>query len=125
MSENISKAISELQRAAEKIRRIEQEAREALFVRDDPGEHREKLEEKTMLLMELPELVGPFCEGLGKEARREVERGLDSFAMRAERAMELSSIFFMNALLYPEDYHEGEPNDLERFIDRLRGRYPS
>lgn len=125
MSENISEAISELQRAAENIRRIEQEAREALFVRDDPETYREKLEEKTMLLMELPERVGPFCEGLGKGARREVERGLDSFAMRAERAMELSSLFFMNALLYPEDYHEGEPNDLERFIDRLRGMYRS
>ena len=125
MTENISKAVSALQSAAESVRRIEDEAREALFVKDDPETHRQKLQEKAMLLMELPELVGPFCGGLDKNARTEIEEALDSFAMRAERAMELSSIFYMSALLYPEDYKEGDPNDLELFIDRLRARYLS
>lgn len=123
MNENISNAVSALQKAAEKIRRIEEQAREALFVKDDPPTHRQKLQEKTMLLMELPELIGPFCEKLDKDARKEFEKGVNSFAMRAERAMELSSIFYMNGLLYPEDYKEGDPNDLELFIDRLRAKY--
>ena len=123
--ENISNAVSALQSAAEKIRRIEDEAREALFIRDDPGTHRLKLQEKTMLLMELPELVGVFCDGMEKDVRAEFETGLNSFAMRAEQAWELSSIFYMSALLYPEDYREGDPNDLELFIDRLRIKYLS
>ena len=109
--------------AAERIRRIEEEAREALFVKDDRKTHRQKLQEKTMLLMELPELIGPLCEKMEKDAKKEFEKGLDSFAMRAEQAMELSSIFFMDGLLYPEDYKEGDPNDLELFIDRLRAKY--
>jgi hypothetical protein len=124
-SENTSNAVSALQSAAEKIRRIEDEAREALFIRDDPETHRQKLQEKTTLLMELSELVDPFLDGMAKDFRAELERGLYSFAMRAAQARELSSIFYMSALLYPEDYREGGPNDLEFFIDRLRARYLS
>lgn len=123
--ENTSNAVSALQSAAERIRRIEDEAREALFTRDDPETHRQKLQEKTMLLMELPELVGPFCDGMEKDVRAEFETGLNSFAMRAAQALELSSIFYMSALLYPEDYREGDRNDLEFFIDRLRIKYLS
>ncbi|MFZ0931028.1 MAG: hypothetical protein WAN11_20650 [Syntrophobacteraceae bacterium] len=123
--ENTSNAVSALQNAAERIRRIEDEAREALFIRDDPETHRQKLQEKTMLLMELPELVGPFCDGMAKDVRAEFETGLNSFAMRAAQALELSSIFYMSALLYPEDYREGDRNDLELFIDRLRSKYLS
>ena len=61
--ENISNALSALQSAAEKIRRIENEAKDALFARDDPSTHRQKLEEKTKLLMELPDLVDPLLPG--------------------------------------------------------------
>ena len=123
--ENISNAVSALQSAAGKIRSIEGEAREALFVRDDPETHRQKLQEKTMLLLALSELVAPFCERMAKDVRSEFETGLNSFAMRAAQAWELSSIFYMSALLYPEDYTEGDPNDLELFIDRLRIKYLS
>jgi hypothetical protein len=123
--ENTSNALSALQSAAERIRRIEDEAREALFTRDDPETHRQKLQEKTMLLMELPELVGPFCDGMAKDVRAEFETGLNSFAMRAAQARELSSVFYMSALLYPEGYREGDRNDLELFIDRLRIKYLS
>jgi hypothetical protein len=123
--ENTSHAVSALQSAAERIRRLEDEAREALFIRNDPEAHRQKLQEKTMLLMELSELVDPFYDGMPEDVRAEFKTGLNSFAMRAAQAMELSSIFYMSALLYPEDYREGDPNDLELFIDRLRTRYLS
>ena len=123
--ENTSNAVSALQSAAETIRRIEGEAREALFTRDDPETHREKLQEKTMLLMELPDLAGPYYDGMAQDVRAEFETGLNSFAMKAAQALELSSIFYMSALLYPEDYKEGDRNDLESFIDRLRTRYLS
>jgi hypothetical protein len=123
--ENISNAVSALQSAAERIRRIENEAREALFTRDDPETYRQKLQEKTMLLMELSEVAGPFYDGMAKDVRAEFETGLNSFAMSAAQAWELSSIFYMSALLYPEDYREGDRNDLELFIDRLRIKYLS
>ena len=78
-----------------------------------------------MLLMELNELAASFYDGMPKDARAEFETGLNSFAMRAAQALELSSIFYMSALLYPENYREGDRNDLELFIDRLRIKYLS
>jgi hypothetical protein len=123
--ENASKVVSALQGAAEGVRRIEEEAREALYGRDDPETYRQKLQEKTMLLMELSELAGPFLDGMAQDARAEVEAGLNSFERRAAQAWELSSIFYMSALLYPDDYKEGDRNDLELFIDRLRMKYLS
>ena len=78
-----------------------------------------------MLLMELPDLVDPFLEGMVKDIRAEIETGLKSFARRASQALELSSIFYMSALLYPDDYREGDRNDLELFIDRLWIKYLS
>lgn len=123
--ENIFNALSELQKAAERIRRIEDQAQKALFIRDDPYTYRQKLEEKTMLLMELSDLVEPFRNKMPKNVRKEFETGLNSFVMRAAQALELSSIFYMSALLYPEDYNEGDMNDLELFVDRLRIKYLS
>ena len=54
-----------------------------------------------MLLMELPELVGPFCDGMAKDVRAEFETRLNSFAMRAAQALELSSIFYMGCPSVP------------------------
>ena len=70
-------------------------------------------------------IVPTFWDGMAKDARAEFETGLNSFAVRAAQAWELSSIFYMSALLYPEDYREGDLNDLELFIDRLRIKYLS
>ncbi len=121
--ENIRSAVSILKSAAEKIRHLEHEAREALFLKDDSEAYGQKLQEKTMILMELPEMVSSFYEGMADDIRGEIETGLHSFAMRATQAWELSSIFYMSALLYPEDYREGDPNDFELFIDRLVRRH--
>jgi hypothetical protein len=117
--EDMSNAFSVLENAAKRIRVLELEAREALFLRDDPQAYRQKLQEKTVILMELPETVAPFYEGMPKNIRTELESGLNSFAMRAAQALELESVFYMSALLYPETYIEGDMNDLESFMDRL------
>lgn len=123
--EKISGAISALQKAADDIRRVEAEARSALFERDDAHGHRTKLEEKTMILIDLHETVEPFLDGMSKQAREEIEKGVKDFAGRATQAWEISSIFYMSALLYPDEYKEGDKNDLEQFIAALRNRYLS
>ncbi len=122
-SESTYKAVSILENAAENIRRFEHEARDALFLGDDPETYRQKLQEKTILLMELSEMVAPFYEGMAEDIRVEIETELNSFAKRAAQALELESSFYMSALLYPETYKEGDPNDLELFIDQLIRRH--
>jgi hypothetical protein len=80
------------------------------------------MKEKTELLMELPEQADEAVEKLEGPLRQEVESGLDDFSRRAGQAMASGSVFFMYALLYPEDYREGDENDLENYIESLRAR---
>lgn len=114
--------IDALNKEATRIRTLEAEAREALFERDDQKTYTEKLKEKTMILMDLPETMEPLLLDLDAGVRNEIEQGLDGFARRAGNAWGLSSLFYMSALLYPEDYAEGDKNDFERFIERLQAK---
>jgi hypothetical protein len=46
---------------------------------------------------------------------------MERFSMSASTALRIGSVFFMTALLYPEDHKPGDPNDLEVYIGELRG----
>lgn len=121
--DTIHKILEAMQEEAVRIRALEADAREALLVQDDKEGYTRKLKEKTLALMDLPDTLGPLLTALSAAVRNEIEPGLEDFARRAGQAWELSSLFYMSALLYPDDYVEGEKNDLERFIDRVRKRF--
>jgi len=108
-----------LREVAGTIRALEAEAREALHVRDDMATHRKKMQEKAMVLMDLPDLAHPYIRGLNPSKANKIMKGLKDFSRRAAQALDLSSIFYLSSLLYPDDYKEGEKNDLERFIDTI------
>ena len=44
---------------------------------------------------------------------------IGAFSFSAGKALDLGSVFYMKALLYPEDYADGDNNDLENFIVQL------
>ena len=46
-----------------------------------------------------------------------------AFSFSAGKALDLNSVFYMSALLYPEDYADGDTNDLENFIIQLENSY--
>jgi len=100
---------------ARAIRALEAEALDALHNKGDQETHRFKMMEKCELLAELPEHAEPYLKGDDPLSER-LRSGLKDFARRGNMALDLESIFFMSALLYPDDYQDGEPNDLERFI---------
>lgn len=106
-------------RAAQVIRQLEGEATAALHTNGDTAAHRAKLMEKCLILEGLPEQTAPVLGGSEADGVVAFEAGLEDFAHRAGMALSLESIFFMGALLYPEDYEDGAPNDLERFLDRF------
>ncbi|WP_243438381.1 hypothetical protein [Fundidesulfovibrio soli] len=118
----MTKALKLLGDAAADIRRLEAEAAEALHGRGDKTAHREMMLEKCELLADLPENA---LDALGAEAAtpegRRLLTGAEGFARRANQALDLESIFYMSALLYPDDYQDGDPNDLERFIANFGG----
>ena len=44
---------------------------------------------------------------------------LARFSASAAASLQVGSVFFMSALLYPEDHAPGAPNDLEAFAAEL------
>ncbi len=112
--------VNMLEDAARQIRQLEAEAQEALYSKDSLVEYRQKLQQKTSLLMQLPAQTAETLKGMGAGERERIQQRLEGFARRAELAMELESLFYMAALLYPENHRDGEKNDLENYIDQLK-----
>ena len=115
---DMTKALAVVAETARAVREAEREALEALHGRGDSQTNRFKMMEKCELLAEMTEHAEPYLKGEDPATQR-LRQGLKDFARRANMALDLESIFFMSALLYPEDYREGEPNDLERFLARF------
>lgn len=44
---------------------------------------------------------------------------LQGFSNSAKQALAVNSPWFMSELLYPEDYQENEPNNLDNLIEKL------
>jgi hypothetical protein len=112
-----------LEKTASEIRTLEAEAQEALHDHDDVNTYRKKLEQKTILLMDLHDRTWDPLEAMEENLREEIRASIENFAYRAEQAAENASLFYMYALLYPEDYKEGDKNDLENYTKGLRQKY--
>jgi vacuolar-type H+-ATPase subunit E/Vma4 len=104
---------------ARRIRQIEAQAEEALHTRQDTAEYKARLEGKARLLSGLLDAVREPLQALPADERDRVEQRLQEFAGNAEQALSLKSVFFMRLLLYPEDYQEGQDNDLEALVRSL------
>ena len=115
---NIEIALDMAREAAQTIRQLEAAAMEALG-RGDTALHRENMMEKCDILHDLPEKADPYLDG-SDDLTCKLRKGLCNFSRKAGQALDLESIFYMSALLYPEDYQDGEVNDLERFL----GEFP-
>ena len=105
--------------AAGRIRELEASAAKALHENGDATGHRKLMTEKCLVLESLPEAAEEALAGDDAAGAAALLAGLEDFARRAGMALQLESIFFMGALLYPDDYADGDPNDLERFLERF------
>ncbi|MDR0239148.1 MAG: hypothetical protein LBI88_02815 [Deltaproteobacteria bacterium] len=112
-----------LEERAREVRRIEGQALHELE-RENTQDYRDGMRRKAELLADLPRASVPLTSGLPEDAARTIQEGLWRFARNAGNALSLNSVFYMSALLYPEEYREGEANDLERFLEELRARFP-
>lgn len=115
---NIEIALDMAREAAQTIRQLEAAAMEAL-AKGDTSLHRENMMEKCEILHDLPDNADPYLDG-SDGLTDKLKKGLADFSRKAGQALDLESIFYMSALLYPEDYQDGEVNDLERFL----GEFP-
>lgn len=112
--------LSRLHATAQAIRGLEAEAQTALHENGDQQAYRAKYLDKIILLQELPETLEPFLGKLPDATAARIAARAEGFANRASQAESVGSIFFMYALLYPDDYQDGQPNDLEAWIEELK-----
>lgn len=103
------------------IRDLEAEAKRKLHGEGDQQAYNRLLREKAQTIHSLLYEVQDDLEGLPEEEQDKIESALESMGVRASQALELDSPFFMAMLLYPDDYVEGEENELEQLITSTLG----
>lgn len=111
-----------LEERAALVRALESEAFGLLHGGNDQKGYEEKMREKAALLAALAEDAAPLLEDVDDETADALASRLEAFSRSAVNSLRVKSVFYMSALLYPEDYVDGAKNDLENFIDEVRRR---
>ncbi|MCF8029651.1 MAG: hypothetical protein K9K39_02010 [Desulfohalobiaceae bacterium] len=112
-------AAEALRAKAKIIRDLEAEAKRKLQEEQDQEAYNRLLREKARTIHSLLYEVQEALEGLPEEEQDQLESALENMGIRASQALEVDSPFFMSMLLYPDDYTEGEENELEKLISNF------
>ncbi len=99
---------------------LEARARDLLRT-GDMDAYRALMKEKASLLAALAGEAEPLLAATPEPLASAAREGVNEFSASARLALRIDSVFFMSALLYPEDHAQGEPNDLELLVEELRG----
>lgn len=117
----LNELIDFLEEKAALVRRLEQEGDAVLETEGQLG-FQAKLEQKAEVLAELGEKAWPLTEKIEGDLGDDITQRLEQFSMSASTALRIGSVFFMTALLYPEDHEAGQSNDLENLIEELKAK---
>lgn len=106
-----------LQQAVDRINEFEARGR-AAAVGGEQAAYSAAMRAKAELLADLEDEARPYLEKIADETALSYARsGLAAFSRSAGQALDLDSVFYMSALLFPEDHQPGRPHDLELFRD--------
>ena len=108
-----------LQNTAQTIRSVEAEAETALHQKKDITRYHECMRRKAQILADLAHNAAPFLGDIPEPRRQAIAQRLETISQSAQRSLDLKSVFYMSALLYPEDHRPGTPNDLEKWVAEL------
>lgn len=103
------------------LRHLEAEAKSTLLQNGDEERYRQLMQQKALFLSALIDEAAELLQALPADKRQRVNDRFGSFHRNAENALGLNSVFYMSALLYPDDHKEGAPNDLELFAKEVAG----
>lgn len=113
-----SNFITWLQERNHAINTLETQAQQHLK-NDNTDAYRAAMLAKAELLAKLADDATPFLPSLPAPYRAQVQARLQRFSQSAEHALELDSIFYMSALLFPEAHQPGQPHDLALFLAEM------
>lgn len=101
------------------VREAEESALDLMHNKGDEAGYRDGMRRRAELLAGLSADAAPFLDAVAPERRPMVEHRLDMFSQSARRSLDIGSVFYMSALLYPDDHKPGEPNTLEAWLTEL------
>lgn len=107
-----------LREQVQRISELETTAQNRLHDGDEAA-YRDGMKARAELLANIAANAAPHLDCLPPEIRPMVEHRLDMFAQSARRGLDIGSVFYMSALLYPDDHQPGQPNNLERWLAEL------
>jgi hypothetical protein len=102
-----------------RVKELEETALDRMHNKGDEAGYREGMRGKAELLAALSADAAPFLEAVSPERRPMIEHRLDMFSQSAKRSLDIGSVFYMSALLYPDDHQPGQPNTLEVWLKDL------
>ena len=103
------------------IRELEDKAYRALYDHKDETAYRALMRERAEAIARLDENGAKLAAAVPGEPGEHAGAQLRTFAGGARNALRIGSIFYMSALLYPDEHKQGEPDNLERLISELSG----
>jgi hypothetical protein len=122
MSTNPAAALADfLDERAATVRAIEAEAEAIIRNQKDQAGYTARMRGKAELLAKLAEDGRALAAALPEARAKAAAERLEQFSGSAAMSLRVGSVFFMSALLYPEDHTPGQPNDLETFAAEVRG----
>lgn len=107
-----------LQQACATVKHVENDAQVALTA-GNVDVYRQLMLQKAQFLASLERSGQKYLPTLPADRQERVADRLRGFSASATNAISVNSVFYMSALLYPEDYMQGTPNDLELFTQSL------
>ena len=101
------------------VKACERQAKAALYDSNDEAAYRERMRQKAALLAAAAGDAAPLLNALSGPEKDMARERLAAFSHNAATALRLDSVFYMSALLYPDDHREGEPDNLEKLVAAL------
>jgi len=105
-----------LEQAVATVLDLETRANQAVNGEDGQSAYTALMREKATFLASLADEAEPFAD-----AYPQVMSRLERFSASAATSLSVGSVFFMSALLYPEDHQPGQSNDLETLLKEVKG----
>jgi len=105
---------------ASAVKAIEAKAEAILLGTGDQTGYQVLMREKAELLAALADDAAALTAALPAPLGSAADSRLREFSGSAANSLRIGSVFYMSALLYPDDHKPGEPNNLELFAAEVR-----
>lgn len=96
-----------------------EEKGQAALADNKVDDYRHCMREKATFLASLERQGQAYIPMLPASQQAAVTQRLQAFSASAMNALSLNSVFYMSALLYPDNYVQGMPNDLAIFTQEI------